>query len=149
MIRGGNLRTRYRTQQKERQVHQVLAALYEGVLYYRYLQHFAQWGGKIKHLIYNSFHKVLYLYRNFACKGTAFFRHMQIKNASVAFFIVKRGSAALKGKRPQECARKGQSAWHAARWTKWHKNGHFDTGMDFLAGFRHLAQTLHYLVRKR
>jgi len=78
MIRGDSLRTRYRTQQKERPVHQVLAALYEEVLNYRYLQHFANWGGKIRHLIYNSFHKVLYLYRKFGCKGTTFLGIVQI-----------------------------------------------------------------------
>ena len=43
-------------------------------------------GGKIKHYIYNLFHKVLYLYRKFGCKGTAFFWYLQIKNARVGIF---------------------------------------------------------------
>ena len=87
MIRDGNLRTRQDSRKKERQVHKVLAALYEVVLNCRYLQHFAHWGGgKIKHLIYNSFHKVLYLYPKSGCKGTAFFWYLQIKNVISGYF---------------------------------------------------------------
>ena len=79
MIRDGNLRTRQDSPKKERQVHKVLAARYEVVLNYRYLQHFAHWGGKIEHFIYNSFHKAngLFLIRKFQPVVLLFVLHLE------------------------------------------------------------------------
>ena len=43
----------------------------------------------------------------------------------------------------------GEGGRRGQRWTFWHEDGQNGTKVDNLAGFGHVAQTLHYLWRKR